>query len=161
MTLLQRRPKDDDLASLAGSIEKLTKEIAGLRGERDAQLQVKKLEHERTGLMREIEDLKITKDRMEEENERKIREVEHKVGLERKRQEFEADQALQRIEQERQEAVLEVREANLEQAQEKLREQMDFMAKRWDEENKALNAMIDRLFARLPDISMAISKNGE
>lgn len=160
MTLLgRRRPTDDEqLTELAGKIENLTREVYALRGEKDARQQIARLEDERIELLREIEDLRLTKDRMEEDNDRKVREVEHKVGLERKRQEFEAEQARDRIENERREAVLEVRETNLEEAQRKLQEQMEFMQKRWTEENQALNSMIERLFDRLPDINMALSK---
>jgi chromosome segregation ATPase len=158
MTTLLRRPKDDELTGLATKIEALTREVAGLRGERNAQQRLAKLEEEKLRLKEEIEDLKLSKERMQEDNDRQVREVEHKVGLERKRQEFEAEQALNRIENERKEAVLEVREANLSAAQEKLEGQMAFMAKRWEEENKALNSMIERLFDRLPDINMALSK---
>src|SRR5207245_968830 len=57
-------------------------------------------------LREELETLRIEKARKEEEFTRKEREIEHKVGLERKRQEFEIEQA-------KRETSVTVREENL------------------------------------------------
>lgn len=93
-------------------------------------------------LREEIETLKISKGRLEEENAKTLREVEHKVGLERKRQEFELESA-------KKEATLKVREENLAADQKRFKEQMEFHEKRFSEEVGYLKGMLGQVLVKL------------
>lgn len=86
-------------------------------------------------LREEIETLRIEKGRREEEFAKQSREVEHKVGLERKRQEFEVSSA-------KREATLSVREENLKADRARFEEQMKFQTKRFEEEVGYLKTML-------------------
>ena len=90
-----------------------------------------------------IEDLKIEKGRREEEYARREREVEHKVGLERKRQEFEIAQA-------KRETTVAVREENLKADKERFKAEMDFQRKRLEEEVSSLRELVQKMMERLP-----------
>jgi hypothetical protein len=81
-------------------------------------------------LREEIETLKIEKGRREEEFAKREREIEHKVGLERKRQEFEIEQA-------KRETSVKVREENLSADR-----------KRFEGEVKYLHEMAEKLMER-------------
>lgn len=94
-------------------------------------------------LKEEIEKLKIEKARREEEFDRREREVEHKVGLERKRQEFE-------IAQSKREATVTVREENLKADRERFEQQLSFQNDRFTTEVGYLKDMISGMLKRLP-----------
>ncbi len=96
-----------------------------------------------------IEKLKIEKERREEEFARKEREIEHKVGLERKRQEFEIASASK-------EATLKVREENLAADKKRFEDQMTFHEKRFTEEVGYLKEMISEVMKRLPDVNVEL-----
>ncbi len=104
-------------------------------------------------LQEELETLKIEKDRKDEQFTRREREVEHKVGLERKRQEFEIEQA-------RREVMVEVKEKNLKKDKERFEEQMDFHKKAMAEEVTSLRDMVGKLLKALPsaEIIATVSK---
>lgn len=157
MTLIRGRSKDDTLERLAVEIEKLTREVAKLKGERDAQEELLKYKEDILQHKQRIEKLKIEEDRLKEKHEREKREVAHKVGLERKRQEFEADQAMKAVEQARKEAALEVREENLTEAQTMFQKQMDFMTERFEEENSYVRGMLGTIVEYLPNVNWEIS----
>lgn len=101
------------------------------------------LEGKIKALQEELETLKIEKDRKDEQFARREREVEHKVGLERKRQEFEIQQA-------RREVMVEVKEKNLKKDKERFEEQMDFHKEAMAEEVKSLRDMVGKLLKALP-----------
>lgn len=98
---------------------------------------------EREKLKLQVEDLKIEKGRILEEQERRDREIEHKVGLERKRQEFEIDAA-------KREAILEVREEALEAEREAFEENMEFMQDRFEKEVVYQRELLQDVLKRLP-----------
>lgn len=98
-----------------------------------------------TALREEIETLKIEKGRREEDFARQQREVEHKVGLERKRQEFEVASA-------KREATLAVREENLKADRARFEEQMKFQTKRFEEEVGYLKGMLSDVLKQIADI---------
>ncbi len=97
----------------------------------------------RTRLKKEIEDLTMERDRKLEEFERKEREIEHKVGLERKRQEFEVEQA-------KRETTVSLREENLQADRERFEGQMKFHEERFTEEVTYLKDMVSDVLKRLP-----------
>src|SRR5205814_3334660 len=86
--------------------EKLLREISQLRIVVEALNKTRADTRVLTNLEREIETLKLEKDRMVETNDRKIRETEHRVGLLRKQQEQDVANA-------KRETKLEIREGNL------------------------------------------------
>ncbi len=96
-----------------------------------------------TKLREELETLKIEKGRKEEEYAKKDREIEHKVGLERKRQEMELGLA-------KREAVLGAREEALKADRQRFDDQLAFHEKRFTEEVGYLKTMIGSLAAKLP-----------
>jgi len=100
----------------------------------------------------EIETLKIEKGRREEEYAKKDREIEHKIGLERKRQEFE-------IAQSKREATVTIREENLKADRDRFESQMKFHDERFTQEVGYLKDMIADMLKRLPSAEI-ISDNG-
>ena len=78
-----------------------------------------------------------------EKYDRRERDVEHMLGLERKRQEFELAAA-------KREAILGVREENLKADRARFEEQMSFHERRFTEEVTYLKDMIGTLAERLP-----------
>ena len=106
-----------------------------------------------TKLREELETLRIEKGRKEEEFTRKEREVEHKVGLERKRQEFEIQQA-------KREATVTLREENLAADRKRFEDQMEFHNKRFTEEVTYLKDMVAKVLERLPTAEIAMEVTG-
>jgi hypothetical protein len=104
-----------------------------------------------TKLREELETLRIEKSRKEEEFAKKEREIEHKVGLERKRQEFEIEQA-------KRETSVTVREENLNADRKRFVEQLDFHQKRFESEVKYLHEMAEKLMERLPSAEIKIAR---
>lgn len=102
-------------------------------------------------LREQIETLKIEKARKDEEHARREREVEHKVGLERKRQEFEIAQA-------KREATVAVREENLKADRERFESQLKFHEKRFTEEVSYLKEMVGDVLKRLPTTEVKIEE---
>lgn len=95
------------------------------------------------GLREQIETLRIEKGRREEEIERKERDITHKVGLERKRQEFEVEQA-------KRETMVTLREENLTADRKRFEDEMSFTRKRFEEEVGYLRVMVGQVLERLP-----------
>lgn len=122
---------------ISGAVEKIVRDALGEANRTLAAI------GEVTKLREEIETLKIEKGRREEEYARRDREIEHKIGLERKRQEFEITQG-------KREATLGVREENLKADRERFTQQMDFHEKRFTEEVGYLKDMIGDMLKRLP-----------
>src|SRR4051812_27941249 len=81
------------------AVSRVDEELKEIRSVTDLAKKVKELRQQ-------VETLEIEKDRAEEDFERREREIEHKIGLERKRQEFEVAAA-------KREAVVSLREENL------------------------------------------------
>lgn len=102
-------------------------------------------------LRQEIETLKIEKGRREEEFSRREREVEHKVGLERKRQEFE-------ISQSKREATVTIREENLKADRDRFEAQMKFHDDRFTQEVGYLKTMVSEMLERLPSADISITR---
>ena len=98
--------------------------------------QVKELEEQ-------IQKLGLEKSKREWEFEKREMAVEHKVGLERKRQEFEIEQA-------KREALVSVREANLQADRDRFEGQMEFHEERFAKEVGYLKDMIQSLMERFP-----------
>jgi hypothetical protein len=118
------------------AIEKVEGELKGIRSISDLTSKVKTLRGE-------VETLSIEKGRKEEEFARKEREIEHKVGLERKRQE-------QEIALSKRESTVSVREENLKADRDRFEGQMKFQEERFTKEVGYLKEMLGDIVQRLP-----------
>jgi len=102
-------------------------------------------------LREQIETLKIEKARKEEQHAKEERELRHMIGLEKKRQEFEIDQA-------RKETALKVREENLAADKKRFEDQMTFNTERFEKMEGYLKDMMKEILGRLPNINMEITR---
>ncbi len=107
-----------------------------------------------SALREQIETLRIEKGRREEEIARKERDIEHKVGLERKRQEFEITQA-------KRETTVAVREENLTADKARFEEQMNFTRERFTTEVGYLKEMMGEMMKRLPSAEILATIGGK
>lgn len=103
-------------------------------------------------LEKDISRLEIERDKKQEEFDRREREVEHKVGLERKRQEFEIEQA-------KRETTVAVREENLSADKERFKAEMDFQRKRLEGEVESLRTLVAQMLERLPSAEIIANVN--
>lgn len=106
-----------------------------------------------TELREKLETLRISKARKDEEFATREREIEHKVGLERARQEFEIEQA-------KREATVAIREENLEADKERFAEQMEFHRTRLEAEVASLRDLTGKLLERLPSAEIIANISG-
>ena len=112
-----------DKEELVEEIAKLRGEIKLLREEKKAVGKAADLQGEINDLQKKLTELEIEEDRITEKHQRERRDVEHMVGLERKRQEFEVEQA-------KRETQVELREAALTEQRKRFEEQMKFIENR-------------------------------
>lgn len=94
----------------------------------------------------EISKLKIEKSVMEEKMAREQREITHKLGLERMRQEQDTANSKKEIE-------LTIREKNISAEEKRFTEQMDFQRKHLEGQINSLNVLVEKVFERLPQVS--------
>ena len=132
--------KPTDNTEVLAELTALKKEVAGLRGERAAQKDAISLEAERTELKKKLTDLQITWDKEKEKWDREKREVEHMVGLQKKRGEFEVEAA-------KREAIVSVREESLKDKQDAFDEQVKFIEKRFDSQFASLNDLMTKFLS--------------
>lgn len=145
---MNRKSLEEKVDQLHDTIGELSGQVKSLRSEREALTDAAELREERDRLKRELVDLEIEKAKRDEDHQREKREVTHMVGLERKRQEFEAEAA-------KREARLEVREESLDAAQSLVKEKLDFMQSRMEEEIKYLkDSVINAILKRLPVVTV-------
>lgn len=135
--------KNQDHQALSEQVDRLEAEIKRLSEETGAYGRIKQLQKVEKELREQIETLKIEKSRKEEDHAKQERELRHMVGLERERQKFEVDAA-------KREAMLEVREENLDADKKRFEEQMKFHEKRFTEEVGYLKGMLTQVLDRLP-----------
>jgi hypothetical protein len=140
--------QDDPVAQeLLDELRGLKKEVAQLHGEREANTEAIKLSDAIVKLKKELTNLQIEKDREKESHSREKREVEHMVGLERKRQEFEVDAA-------KRDVKLTVREENLQSDRERFEQEMKFTRERFEKEVGYLQGLMKEILERLPTVSV-------
>lgn len=138
---------DKDTKELNDKLDAIREQIADLKAERKSLSKINELSAERNALKSEITDLRIEKSKITEDHAREERELRHMVGLEKKRQE-------QELALGKQEAILQVREENLEADKERFEEQMDFMTKRMEKEVGYLKDIMGQILDRLPTVSV-------
>lgn len=101
-----------------------------------------------------LAELQIQQARKEEEWARREREIEHKIGLERKRQEFE-------IEQSKREATVKVQQENLAADKDRFKSEMDFQRTHLQGEVKGLREMVSEMLKRLPSAEIIARIGGK
>ncbi len=101
-------------------------------------------------LRESVETAEIKSGRQAEEREKKDREIEHKIGLERKRQEFEITQA-------KRETTVVVREENLEADKQRFKDEMEFQRDHLQTEIKSLRDLVNNMLKRLPSAEIYAS----
>jgi hypothetical protein len=142
---------------LTTEVRTLRKELLEARKERDELADQIEAEDQIIELKRKISDLEVQKSKIEEKNARERRDIEHKVGLEKYRQEIELDLA-------KREAIVEVRENNLEADRERFEQQMKFTTDRFEKEAEAVHDLMGQILKRLPTVTehveMSIAHNG-
>ena len=111
------------------------------------------LNKEARALREKLVTLEIQKDRKDEEFAKERREIEHKVGLERTRQEFEVKNA-------KREATVTVREENLTADRDRFEGQMKFQNERFTTEVNYRKEMVGQVLKRLPDASIYTEVKG-
>lgn len=135
MKLVCTQPHDEERDRLATEMAGLRADVKALKTERDETA-------ERNRLRDQIEELKREKATLTEDSARKVRETEHKTGLLKVKQEHD-------VEHGRRMAVLEVREENLAADRERFAAEMAFQRehfdKRADDQDKLLQAILERL----------------
>jgi len=129
--------------------ERLADELADLRAEVKALRTERKEAEEAVALRRDVERLKLEKDRLTEDNARKIRETEHKVGLLKKQQDHEVANA-------RRETTLEVREQNLAADKQRFADEMTFQREHMQREVDRFDGIAKALMERLPVIEVSL-----
>lgn len=97
-------------------------------------------------LKQQLATLEIEKGKIKEQHEREERELRHMIGLEKKRQEFEIQQA-------KSETGLKIREENLAADRKRFEEQMKFHEDRFTKEVDYLKELMADILERLPNIS--------
>ena len=133
-----------DKKDLIAEIGQLRGEIQALREEKRVVGKAAELQTKISELQKKLVDLEIQEDRVTEDRARERREVEHMVGLERKRQEFEVQQA-------KRETQVELREVALTEQRKRFEEQMKFIENRLADEVKYLkDDIIKALLKAMP-----------
>ena|SRR5579872_2352644 len=102
-------------------------------------------------LKRQIQELEISKAKIIEEQDTRERELRHMIGLEKKRQEVEIEQA-------KRETALSVREENLKADKARFEEQLSFNTKRFETMEQYLKGMLTDILGRLPNVNMRITR---
>lgn len=128
-------------------IDELKTMVADLRIEKEAAQRESALVHQANDLKVEIEELKISKARMQEEHDKDERELRHLIGLEKRRQEFEIQQA-------KRETEVKVREENLTADKARFGEEMKFQRERFEKEVAYLKEMMGDILERLPVVTV-------
>lgn len=138
--------------ALTEAIADLKRTVADLRIEREAEERAGGLAKDASRLRQEVENLKVEKSRLTEGHEREKREVEHLVGLQKRRGEWEASKAAE-------EARLEVQKGNLTAEQARFEKEMDFMRGRMETEISSLREMYAAVLERLPTVTVDLEKS--
>lgn len=105
------------------------------------------LENEIARLTREVTKLEIARDKQLETTKRERREIEHLVGLERKRSEAETALALR-------EAKIGVREEAFAKDLNRFQEQMDFNNAQFNNQVRYLQEIVGKVLAHLPKVEL-------
>ena len=106
-----------------------------------------RLKEEICDLKKKIVGLETDEAKITEKHEREKRELEHMIGLEKKRQEFEVISS-------KRETAIDVRTENLTADKARFSEEVKFQRTRFEEEVKYLKEMMGEILERLPKIKI-------
>jgi len=109
---------------------------------------------EKERLKAQINELKNDKSVLEEKHQREERELRHMIGLEKKRQEFEIEQA-------KKQTALQVREENLVADRKRFEEHLKFNTERFEKLEAYLKDMISDILKRLPNVNLELTRELE
>ena len=136
----------EDLRELRGSVDKILRLIDGRKN-------VVTLTSEVVDLKNQIADLEINKSQLTEAHEREKREVQHFVGLEKRRQEVEIVQSTR-------EATLAVREANLDADKLRFEEHIKFVEAAQAKHLEDIKDLLGKVIERIPTMTWEANHNG-
>lgn len=140
---IRTRPEPDtDRAAVLEELAGLRADVKALRTERTERAELNDLRDQ-------VEKLKREKATLTEDNDRKIRETEHKVGLLKTKQDQDIAHAKRQTE-------LEVREANLAADKDRFTEEMEFQRKRLEGEVERVERVLNAILERLPNITVEL-----
>lgn len=145
----KKKDLQDQRDALAEELGAIRAELKALRRERDDTTRADRLAQEIEGLQRKIVELEIKESKIQEEHAREKREVEHFVGLEKKRQ-------AQEIELARRDTELRVRQENLDADKARFKGEMDFQREHLQREVDRVERILTAVLERLPDISATL-----
>lgn len=143
MKLICTQPHNAERDKLAAELAGLRADVKALRSERDETA-------ERNKLRDQIEQLKREKATLTEDNDRKVRETEHKTGLLRQKTGQDIDNA-------KRETELKVREENLKADKQRFAGEMEFQRKHLQGEVDRIDGVLKAILERLPVIDVALS----
>lgn len=136
-----------EIGRLTDKVGELKAEVAKLTKEAAAAGEAVKLQERIVSLQKELTTLEVTKSKSDEAFERREREITHKVGLERTRQEQELKLA-------RREALVEVGEKNLAAERKEFEDRMKFREAQFDSQTKRFDSLLSDVIARLPVVTV-------
>lgn len=140
--------KNDSISDeILAAITEVATRLARVEGELAGRKEELALTKDLVLLKKQISDLEVSKSKKEEEFSRKERETLHMVGLEKKRQEFEIDQA-------KRETTVTVREENLSADRQRFTEQMEFHKDQIAGEIDRFEGLLKALLERLPSVEV-------
>lgn len=139
--------RDKVQTSLKEEVRTLSTEVAGLRGERDSIGEELGLSREVQDLTKKVSNLEIRKSQYEEENARKEREIEHKLGL------LEIQREKER-EVEKREATVTAREESVNNKATQLEERIAFMTTSFDAHVARMEGVVDSIIDRIPKVNV-------
>jgi hypothetical protein len=143
-------PTSERFDALMEELADLKLAVTELKGEEAGLTKVRSLETRINTLTRELTDKQIEWDREKEKWDREKREVEHMVGLQRKRGDFENEAAAR-------DAKLTVREENLDADKKRFDEHVQFIEKRFAEQFKSLEKLTGQILERMPTTRQLIT----
>jgi regulator of replication initiation timing len=146
-------PMSERFDELMDQLSELKTQVAELKGDRAGVSKAIKLETELSKLKRDLTDKQIEFDREQEKWDREKREVDHMVGLQRKRGDFEIKAAGR-------EATLAVREENLKSEREQFEKQTKFRQDQFDQQFDSLNGLMEKFLERMPTTKQLITVGG-
>ncbi len=134
------------LSAMKTELERVATELAGARAELRALQSETDHTEEINALKRKKAQLEIDISKIEETNARKLREVTHATGLLKTQQE-------QDVAHQTREAVLKVREENLEKDKQRFKDEMEFQREHLQKEVDRVEAILGKVLDRLPDVT--------
>lgn len=129
------------------ALNRLSSEVAKIRDDLKSRKDVLALTNDIVELKERLADLKVQESVVKEKHARETREVQHFVGLEKKRQEVELDQATR-------EAKLDVREENLKADKERFDSHVKFVEDRMNTHLGDMKDLLTSVMERIPTVTV-------